>query len=113
MTAVTIRKETGYRGEPRYRARAGDRESIGATMGEALDALTAELGDGISEAAILFHRLQPDEYFTEAQHGRMQELLARKPTLTGAEREELEALVDAELDATVARTDSATSHFNS
>jgi hypothetical protein len=36
----------------------------------------------------------------------MQELLARRATLTASERAELEALVDAELDATVARTDS-------
>jgi hypothetical protein len=35
----------------------------------------------------------------------MQELLARRATLTAEERAELEALIDAELDATVARTE--------
>jgi hypothetical protein len=44
-------------------------------------------------------------YFTEAQCCRMQELLARRETLTAEERTELEALVDAALEATVARTD--------
>ena len=35
----------------------------------------------------------------------MQELLARRASLTAEERTELEALIDAELEATVARTD--------
>jgi hypothetical protein len=35
----------------------------------------------------------------------MQELLARRATLTAEERRELEALIDAELDATIARTE--------
>jgi len=36
----------------------------------------------------------------------MQELLARRATLTAEERTKLEAIIDAELDATVARTES-------
>jgi hypothetical protein len=35
----------------------------------------------------------------------MQELLAQRASLTTEERAELEALIDAELEATVARTD--------
>jgi hypothetical protein len=35
----------------------------------------------------------------------MQALLARRPTLTPEERAELEDLIDAEVDATVARTE--------
>ena len=75
-------------------------------MGEALDALTADWGDNIQETAVLIQRFQPDAYFTTAQYDRMQELLARCTTLTAAERAELETLIDAELDATVARTES-------
>jgi hypothetical protein len=74
-------------------------------MGEALDALTADWGNDIQETAVLIQRFEPDLYFTEAQHARLQELLARRATLTAEERAELEALIDAELDATVARTD--------
>ena len=48
---------------------------------------------------------RPDAYFTEAQYHRMQELLASRVSLTSNERAELEALIDAELDATVARSD--------
>jgi hypothetical protein len=74
-------------------------------MGEALDALTADWGDEFQEMTVLIQRFRPDPYFTQAQYDRMQALLARRPTLTAAEREELEALIDAELEATIARTE--------
>ena len=70
-------------------------------MGEALDAL-ADWHDDIQETAVFIQRLQPDAYFTAAQYHRMQELLTRRTTLTAQERIELETLIDAELDATVA-----------
>ena len=73
-------------------------------MGEALDALTADWGDDIWETAVLIQRFQPDAYFTAAQYCRMQELLARRATLTTEERAEVETLIDAEQAATVART---------
>jgi hypothetical protein len=105
MASVTIYPEPGQQGEPRFRAIAGDRESVGRTMGEALDALTADWGDDVPETAVLIQRFQPDPYFTQAQHDRMQELLSRRASLTPAERTEIEALIDAELAATITRTD--------
>ena len=54
---------------------------------------------------MLIQRFQPDAYFTAAQYCRMQELLGRRATLTAEERGELEALIDAELDATVECTE--------
>lgn len=104
MTAVTIHAESEASGAPRFRAIAGNRQSVGRTMGEALDALTAQWGDEVEETAVLIRRFRPDAYFTEAQHARMQELLARRAALTSPERAEMEDLVDAELDATVARS---------
>lgn len=106
MPSIAIRTENNAVGTPRFRAIAGNRQSVGRTMGEALDALTADWGDDIQETAVLIQRFQPDAYFTAAQYGRMQELLARRTTLTAEERAELETLIDAELDATVARTES-------
>jgi hypothetical protein len=105
MASITIHPEPGERGEPRFRAIAGDRQSVGRTRGEALDALTADWGDDVPETAVLIQRFQPDPYFTQAQHDRMQELLARRHSLLPKERAELEALIDAELAATIARTD--------
>lgn len=82
-------------------------------MGEALDALTAQIGEPKSGALVLIQRREPDEYFTERQHERMQELLARRINLNDAERAELEQLVDAELDATIARTNAYVEHLAS
>ena len=108
MSSIAIRTDQEETGERRFRAIAGGRQSIGRTMGEALDALTAEWGDNIQETVVLIQRFQPDQYFTQAQYERMQALLARRSTLTLEERTELEALIDAEVDATVARTDTRT-----
>ncbi len=105
MTPITIRTEPTETAQARFRAIAGHRQSVGRTMGEALDALTADWGEHIQETAIIIQRFQPDAYFTAVQYDRMQELLARRTTLTVEERAELEALIDAELDATVARTE--------
>lgn len=105
MTSIAVRPEVGEAGEPRFRAIAGDRQSVGRTMGEALDALVAGWGEDVQEAAVLIQRFRPDQYFTSAQQQRLQELLGRRATLTPGERAELETLIDAELDATVARTD--------
>jgi hypothetical protein len=105
MTAIAIRTDQKETGERQFRAIAGDRQCLGRTMGEALDALTAEWGDNIQETVVLIQRFQPDHYFTQAQYDRMQELIARRSTLTPEERTELEALIDAEVDATVARTE--------
>ena len=105
MTSIAIRTDQKETGERQFRAIAGDRQSLGRTMGEALDALTAEWGDSIQETVVLIQRFQPDRYFTQAQCDRMQVLLARRPTLTPEERTELEALIDAEVDATIARTE--------
>ena len=105
MTGVVIRTEESEPGKPRFRAIAGDRQSVGRTMGEALDALTADWGNDIQETAVLIQRFHPDSYFTAAQYDRMQELLAHRASLTAEERVEIEALIDAELEATVARTD--------
>jgi hypothetical protein len=47
----------------------------------------------------------PDRFFTAVQHDRMEELRQRRKTLTQDELRELEDLINAEIDATVARTD--------
>jgi len=105
MTSIAIRTDQRETGERWFRAIAGKHQSIGKTMGEALDALTAEWGDSIQETIVLIQRFQPDQYFTQAQYDRMQALLARRTVLTVEERTELEALIDTEVGATVARTD--------
>src|SRR4030095_5945095 len=101
MPSIAIRTEHNEAGAPRFRAVAGNRQAVGRTMGEALDALTADWGDDIQATAVFIPLFDPDAYFTTAQYHRMQELLARRATLTAEERGELEALIDTELEATI------------
>jgi hypothetical protein len=105
MSTISIQAEHSRGPNRRYRAIAGGRQYFGSTMGQALDALTADWGDSVRETAIIIQRFEPDEFFTEAQQLRKSELMARRAKLSPAERAELEAILDAELDATVARTD--------
>jgi hypothetical protein len=105
MTSIAIRTDSSNADTPRFRAVAGNRQAVGRTMGEALDALTADWGDDIRETVVFIQRFESDTYFTAAQYHRMQELLTRRAVLTAEERGELEALIDAELDATIARTE--------
>jgi hypothetical protein len=104
MTAILIRPEPGAPENARYRAVSGGRQSVGRTMGEAIDALTAEWGDEVRETTVLIQRFEPDVYFTAEQQLRLRDLLQRRDSLTPQERAELESLIDAELDATTART---------
>jgi hypothetical protein len=105
LSTISIQPENSRAPKHRYRAVAGGRQYFGATMGQALDALTADWGDSVRETAILIQRFEPDAFFTEEQQFRKEELVARRAKLSSAERAELEVLLDDELDATVARTD--------
>ena len=104
MTAIAIRPATQDSEGPRYRAVAGERQTVGNTMGEALDALAAEWGDS-GETLVLIQRFQPDRHFPRERYDRLQALLARRSSSKAEEREELEALIDDEIEATLARTD--------
>jgi hypothetical protein len=86
-----------------FRAVAGNVQGFGATPREALDALTAQIpADATLPIAIVpFNR--GDVFFTQAQHDRLQDLTARQATLTATETQELDALIEAEFDAAIAR----------
>lgn len=93
-----------------YSAVAGDKHSLGATAGAALDALTAQLTPEDANTLVIIQKRQPDAFFTAAQQQRLAELMAgwRSTQRTGAawspqEQAELEALVEAELRASAAR----------
>lgn len=105
LSTVSIQTGEGRAPEHRYRAIGRGRQYFGSTMGKALDALMADRDEAASETAVLIQRLEPDEYFTQAQQHRKRDLMARRARLSSDERIELEAILDAELDATVARTD--------
>jgi hypothetical protein len=106
MTKVAILPEPSEQGEMAYRAIAGGRQSLGRTAGAALDALTAQLSAGETGTMVVVQSQQPDEFFTAEQQERLRGLMARwraareaSARLTPAEQAELEALVDAEVQA--------------
>jgi hypothetical protein len=75
-----------------------------------LDALTAQLPADEASTLIIVQHLRPDRFFTAAQQQRLDTLMARwrtardqGATLPTDEQTELEALIDAELQASADR----------
>jgi hypothetical protein len=110
MTTVAILPISDDSGHRLYRAISGDRQSVGKTAGEALDALTAELADDFP-AMLLIQSVGPDRFFGAAQQQRLAELMARWHnandqglTLAHNLQSELDTLAAAELQAATARS---------
>jgi hypothetical protein len=111
MNTITIFPEDPQAQTSRFRAVAGEKQSVGATAGEALDALTAQLGEPRSTTLVVVQPMQADALFTAEQQQRLAELMARwraareaGTALPPLEQAELDALVEAELRAAVQRT---------
>lgn len=108
MTAATIRTNTQAADNAKFIARSGNLRAVGRTMGEALDALASQWGEITQTVPVLIQHFGPDRFFTQAQYDRMQELRNRIGTLSAGEQTELDSLIDAELEATIARLDALT-----
>ena len=96
MTTITILPEKA----DSYRALAGEKESTGRTAGEALDALTAQLEDDERGTLVIVQNRKADQFFSASQQERLAELMHQREagTLTPADEQELESLIEAELD---------------
>lgn len=108
MTTIAVVPMPGGAG---FRAIAGDAEGVGATPGQALDALAERAGRPPGPAVVLIGSLDADEFFSADQQARLTELTERRRvaraagrSLTAAEQTELEAIVADELKATTARS---------
>ena len=64
MVIVAIVPESGASPPTSYRAIAGEVQSVGNTAGQALDALTAKLGDEETGTLLVVQHPQPDRFFT-------------------------------------------------
>jgi hypothetical protein len=111
MTTIAIVPDNPQESPRRFRAVAGDAQSVGATVGEALDALQAQLGGPEQTTLIVVQPMRPDELFTAAQQQRLAELLARWRAARDAgtplppeEQAELDDLVEAERRAACERS---------
>jgi hypothetical protein len=106
MTIIAILPETPGPAAGGYRAVAGSLQSSGNTIGEALDSLTAKMGESNGTTLVLVQHQRPDAFFTAQQQQRLQELMDRwraardsGNTLPPEEQAELDALVEAEVRA--------------
>src|ERR687894_106917 len=95
MVTITILPEK----IDQYRALSGDKESIGRTAGEALDALTSQLTEEEGGPLVIVQTHRPDRFFDAAQQRRLAELIRLRDagSLTAEDERELEGLVEAEL----------------
>jgi hypothetical protein len=105
MTTIAIVPEG-----PAYRAVTGAKQSVGKTVGEALDTLTAQLDEAERGTLVVVQSFRPDSFFTAAQQQRLAELWARwqaaraaGATLAPEEQAELDDLVQAEVQASAER----------
>lgn len=104
MATITILPE-----EKNFRAVSKNKESVGRTAGEALDALTAQFNEEEKPRLVMIHNQSADKFFNAAQQTRLTELLQKreKQFLTDTEETELENLVDAELNGARERTEAS------
>lgn len=111
MTRVAILPVLNPSGGLSYRAIAGNKQSIGETAGEALDALTAQLDDRETGTLVIIQNYRSDQFFTAQQQQRLSELMElwrstrdRGEAISPEQHAELDTLVEAELRASAART---------
>ncbi len=95
-----------------FRAVSGEKQSVGKTIGEAVDALTQQLENGNQETLFIVQRFQPDEFFTAEQQERLSQLMqklrqaeAENKEMNPKERAELEKLIDEELEGSARRAE--------
>jgi hypothetical protein len=67
MTIVAILPTSDANGQKIYRAIAGDKQSVGKTAGQALDALTLQLEEESSSTMLVIQSFRPDPFFSAQQ----------------------------------------------
>lgn len=75
MTTVAIQPILDASGQRSFRAVAGDKQYIGKTAGQALDALTTQLGETEFRGILVFQSFRPDQFFGIEQQKRLSELM--------------------------------------
>jgi hypothetical protein len=110
MQTISISTAASSSGDRLYRAAIGDQYSTGKTIGEALDALTVKIGSSDINGFLVLQSCQPDQFFGVEQQQRLAELMAiwrtahdQGDALPLEQQAELDALVEAELNATAER----------
>ncbi len=120
MQTISITTIPTANGERVYQAIVGDQQSIGKTAGEALDALTIQMGGQEVNGFFLLQSCQPDQFFSALQQQRLTELMSiwrtardQENTISPEQQLELDNLIEAELYATAERSKAMLSRINS
>lgn len=111
MTTISVFPDTTNPSVRLYRATAGEREAVGPTVGDAVKAVTDEMGDPEETTLIIVQPMQPDRFFNADQVRRLRELMTKwraalnsGTKLPPAEQAELDGLVQAEWEGMIERT---------
>jgi hypothetical protein len=88
----------------KFRATTGDLQAFGETPQDALAELMGHVSRDADGPIVIWPYNRGDTFFSQAQQARLIELKSRQQTLRADERAELEELVAAAFDATIART---------
>ncbi|MDF5720841.1 MAG: hypothetical protein PUP91_10220 [Rhizonema sp. PD37] len=104
MTTVKILPIYDASGEKSYISVVGDKQSIGKTAGQALDALTNQLGENEFSALLMLQSFHSDQFFSEEPQKRLSDLMDlwrtsrdQEQSLSKELQAELDSLVEAEL----------------
>ena len=111
MTTVEILPASNADGGMSYRAISGGKHSVGETAGQALDTLAAQLEQAEFSGLFVMRKTNPDIFFTAEQQEQLSALMElwRQARDQGKEmpsdqQSELDLLVEAELNASIAHT---------
>ncbi|HEX3147714.1 MAG TPA: hypothetical protein VHR66_06495 [Gemmataceae bacterium] len=111
MSTITVIPDSAAASACMYRARAGDREAIGPTVGDAVNGVTDQVNGPQETTLIIVQPMKPDRFFNAEQIRRLKDLMAKwraalngGNTLPPEEQAELDDLVRAELDGMIERT---------
>jgi len=111
MPTISVIPENNPAGEIIWRAVSAEKEAVGKTVGEAIDAITPLIESEESSSLIVVQRMRPDKFFTAEQQKRLSDLMAKWRAardagnkLLSEDQAELEALIDAQLEGSVQRT---------
>ena len=114
MTKVAILPEPSVEGHTMYRAVAGTHQAVAKTAGAALDALAAKLPPDEGGTLVVIQNHKADRFFTAQQQARLEELMHRwriardtGKALSSTEQTELNALIEAEFQASGERAAAA------
>ena len=106
MTIMSILPIASDGDGPAFRAVAGEKQSTGRTIGEALDALAAQFTAEEADTFLVVRERRGDRFFGEIDQGRLADLMDRwraardrGEELAADAQRELDELVEAELQA--------------